>query len=258
MRNATNQEDQTLWNIFGPREPKEIGKRGEELPQKHEGLPDSYRPRGLCPRCGKQSSFENAGSTPVTFDSPVTLDSTGKQERLIIDQATVLICRHCGQGTLVIEEEWIGDVPKKQSKQGGYITYRGIHWWPLPDSNLSADIPGELADVFAEASRCLASECPRASAVMSRRTLEAITTDKGETSGTLAERLAALASKNILHPSLSAWAKEVRLIGNAGAHYDPLNTVSIDDAKDLQSFVRELLKYLYELPAELERRRSTS
>lgn len=245
-----------MWNIFGPKEPKEIGKRGEELPQRHEGLPDSYRPNGLCPRCGKQSSFDIAGAIPVTFDSSYIINKAGEEEQQIIDQATVLICRHCKQGTLVIEEEWVGDTPKKQSKGGGYITYRGIHWWPLPDSNLSTDIPTSIAGVFVEASRCLASNCPRASAVMSRRTLEAITVDKGETAGTLAERLQALSRKNVLHPTLSEWAKEVRLLGNLGAHFDPIQTVSADDAKDLLSFVRELLKYLYELPAELARRRS--
>lgn len=36
-----------------------FGKGGEILPEPHEGLPDSSRPSGLCPRCGKQSSFFN-------------------------------------------------------------------------------------------------------------------------------------------------------------------------------------------------------
>lgn len=244
-----------MFNIFGSNEPKEKGKRGEKLPQKHEGLPDSFRPYGLCPRCNKQSSFEITGSQPVTFDSLLIVHDTGETEPLVIDQATVFICRNCKQGTLVIEEEWVGESPKKSSKGGGPITYRGIHWWPLPDSNISEDVPSSISEVFAEASHCLYSNCPRASVVMSRRTLEAITQDKGELNGTLAERLNALSQRNILHPTLSEWAKEIRMIGNLGAHYDPINTVSMEDAKDLLAFVRELLKYLYELPAELSRRR---
>ena len=91
---------------------------------------------------------------------------------------------------------------------------------------------------------------------MSRRTLEAIAVDKGEDQGNLAVRLDNLASRGILQPTLADWAKEVRLIGNQGAHFDPMQMVTIDDAKQLLSFVRELLKYLYELPAELARRRS--
>jgi hypothetical protein len=90
---------------------------------------------------------------------------------------------------------------------------------------------------------------------MARRTLEAITVDKGETTGVLADRLKKLASNGTLLPTLADWAKEVRLVGNAGAHFDPINSVSKKDAEDLIAFVRELLRYLYELPADLARRK---
>ena len=93
---------------------------------------------------------------------------------------------------------------------------------------------------------------------MARRTLEAIAVDKGELKGSLAEWLRALGVKGVLHPTLSEWAKEVRLVGNTGAHFDPIQQVSSEDAQQLINFVRELLRYLYELPAELARRRSPS
>lgn len=66
-----------------------------------------------------------------------------------------------------------------------------------------------------------------------------------------------LSSKNILQPLLSDWAKEVRLIGNQGAHYDPANEVTMEDATQLLNFAQELMKYLFELPAELQRRRNS-
>jgi len=90
---------------------------------------------------------------------------------------------------------------------------------------------------------------------MARRTLEAIAVDKGETTGVLAERLKKLAARGVLQPTLADWAKEVRLVGNTGAHFDPIDTVSKADAEQLNAFVRELLRYLYELPAELGRRK---
>jgi hypothetical protein len=242
--------------MFWPRKDKITGKRGEELPLPNEGSPDSYRLSGLCPRCGKQSSFENIGWLPVTFDSTFAVNRDGTQERTIIDRVSSLICRHCSQGVVVVEEEWVGDYPKREKATGGCINHRGIHWWPLPETNLSTDIPTDISEVFGEAATSLAANCPRASAVMSRRTLEAISVDKGELKGRLADRLANLSSKSILHPTLSDWAKEVRLIGNQGAHFDPIQMITMDDAKQLLSFVRELLKYLYELPAELARRRS--
>jgi hypothetical protein len=92
---------------------------------------------------------------------------------------------------------------------------------------------------------------------MARRALEAVAVDQGQTSGSLYERLAALASAGILLPTLADWATEVRLIGNAGAHFDPLETVTRHDAEQLLSFLQELLRYLYEMPAELARRRGS-
>jgi len=90
---------------------------------------------------------------------------------------------------------------------------------------------------------------------MARRTLEAVAADKGEDQGRLADRLARLAQTGVLQPNLADWAKEVRLVGNVGAHFDPLEPISMEDAQDLVSFVRELLKYLYGLPADLAKRR---
>jgi len=245
--------------IFGKSEPRRKGPRDEVLPPENEGLPDSHRPSGLCPRCGKQSSFELGGQLPVTFDyETFVAGHDGSQTHEQIDRVTSLICRHCHQGTVVIEEQWVGNQPKAKQRAGGIISYRGIHWWPLPEARLSPDVPNDIAAAFAEAVVALSANCPRASAVMARRTLEAITVDKGEAQGTLYERLDALGSKGILHPTLSDWAREVRLAGNVGAHFDPMQQVSVEDARQLVNFIRELLKYLYELPAELGRRRSLS
>ncbi|ASL44669.1 hypothetical protein bAD24_I14385 [Burkholderia sp. AD24] len=91
---------------------------------------------------------------------------------------------------------------------------------------------------------------------MARRTLEAITIERGESGGTLAKRLQALTDKNMLPPTLADWAKEVRLIGNVGAHFDPLEDVEISDAEQLRDFIQELLSYLYILPSKLADRRA--
>jgi hypothetical protein len=158
---------------------------------------------------------------------------------------------------LVIEEKWVGDSPQRAqtTTKGGAITYRGFHWWPLPQMSPSRDTPKDISECFSEAASALYANCPRAAAVMARRTLEAVCADKKETQGTLAQRLESLRASGVLLPTLADWAKEVRLIGNAGAHFDPIQTVTIEDAGQLAAFVTELLKYLYELPGELARRR---
>jgi len=90
---------------------------------------------------------------------------------------------------------------------------------------------------------------------MSRRTLEAITVEKGEDSGTLAKRIENLKIKGILDKNLADWATEIRLIGNAGAHFDPINEVAKEDANQIIMFIDELIKYVYIMPAEIAKRR---
>jgi len=66
---------------FLDKKPKQRGKRGESLPPRNEGPPDSERPSGLCPRCLNQSSFEIIGTLPVTFDHDVvSVGRDGSQE----------------------------------------------------------------------------------------------------------------------------------------------------------------------------------
>jgi hypothetical protein len=88
---------------------------------------------------------------------------------------------------------------------------------------------------------------------MARCALEGIVVDKGETKGRLVQRLRNLADKGVLLPTLADWSKEVRLLGNDAVH-DLTTDVSKEDADQLVEFIRELAKYLYVLPHELQQR----
>jgi hypothetical protein len=244
-----------------PMNPVRKGPRGEPLPEAHDGLPDSEHLGGLCPRCGKQSSFKVFTHATITSDRQVVIgmDNSQSTSSMPLDRVVVLFCRHCDQGTMVIEERVLASVAPGQRPTHVRETWRGIHWWPLPEANLSPDIPADIASAFAEAIATLYANCPRAAVVMARRTLEAVTADKGETTkDTLVTKLKHLATTGVLSPDLADWATEVRKIGNTGAHYDPLDIATMEDARDLVNFLRELLRYLYEMPAELRRRRSSS
>lgn len=241
--------------MFG-RKKTAAGPRGEPMPQPNEGPPDSDRPSGSCPRCGKQSSFEHIHSLPLTFDGGHIVGHGGEaNQRTFTERITLLICRHCTQGVLVLEEQWIGESRAIERVGGGAVSWRGFHWWPLAGAQLHIAVPESIKSAYNEGVIALAANCPRAAAVMARRSLEAIADDKGETSGQLAARLANLAAKGLLHPSLVEWAKEVRLVGNLGAHFDPIDTVELADARQLLAFIKELLNFLYVLPWELNQRR---
>lgn len=109
-----------------PREPNK-GKRGELLPESNEEAPDSHRPQGLCPRCGKQSSFEILGSYPVTFDyGSYFQDAAGNIGHDEMDRVTALNCRNCRQGVVVVEEQWVGEAPRGKQKAGLRLAFNAI------------------------------------------------------------------------------------------------------------------------------------
>jgi len=238
-------------NFLNPKK----GQREEDLPQDHEGLPDSNTPYGFCPRCNKQSSFDILGSLPATFDSVFIVSEGEPNRRPLIDQVTSLECRNCHQPVIVIEQEFVGDTPSTKKHSGGYVSYRGLFWWPFQGIEIFPDIPEIIQNILNEAKISYSVQCYRASAVMSRRTLEAITVEKGEMTGVLATRIKNLISKGILDKTLGEWATEIRLIGNSGAHFDPIYDVEKEDANQIILFIDELIKYVYIMPAEIARRR---
>jgi len=232
------------------------GKRNEDLPVDNAEFPTTSNPQGLCPRCNKQSSFDLIGELPATFGTTNRISEIIENKRDYYDKVSSLVCRNCDQPTIVIEERLIGSSKDPSEITGGSITWNGIFWWPFPNMENSPSVPENVSSTLNEAKITYSTKCFRSSAVMSRRTLEGIAFDKGETQGTLAKRLNELADKGILNSSLSDWAKEVRLIGNSGAHFDPINDVSEEDSNQIIIFIEELIKYLYIMPAELEKRRN--
>lgn len=235
---------------------RHLGRRREPLPEPNDGLPDSRRPNGLCPRCGRLATFTVVGSLPLTFDPDRGVQMLdGSIEPSVMDRVTVLRCLGCNQSVAVFEEEWAGDEPSRLNKFGGPVHFRGFHSWPLPEIALPEDVPVAIADAFAEASLALAAGCPRAAAVMARRTLEVVVTEHGESVGPLKTRIDLLVGKGALPTALGEWATEVRLAGNVGAHFDPLETVDPENAREVLAFLREMLRYLYEVPAQIARRR---
>jgi uncharacterized protein DUF4145 len=248
--------------IFGESR-RERGERGEDVPKSNPDTPpDSYDPAGVCPRCGRASNFQVLGSLPVSFGGSYIQTHEGGMIPDAIDRVSSLRCSGCGQATVVIEEEWIGDQPSRAGRRGGTITWRGVHWWPPPGSaNLDDAIPEGLRDSYAEAMRALSARAPRAAAVMLRRTVEGIVMESGSTEAqkalgrNLAAGLRVMADEHGLDANLAQWAAEVRLTANIGAHYDPLEDVSDGEATDLARLTRQLLHYLYEMPAQLKRAR---
>jgi hypothetical protein len=226
--------------------------------------PDSRDPGGPCPRCGRTSTFEKLGTLPLTFDQTVRVaERDGSLHFDASERVTMLMCRGCNQCTAVVEERWIGnEAAPAGTGKSGLINYRGVFWYP-PASVASLDeaIPKAIREAFAEGAKCLAVRAPRAAAVMFRRTLEAIVVDKGSDAAKkaldkdLASGLQMMADEHVLDASLAGLAKEIRLAGNAGGHYEIFNDVTMEEASELSKLIRNLFLYLYEMPAKLKRQR---
>lgn len=237
----------------------------DRLPPKPEdALPDSTDPHGPCPRCGRQSNFSIEGSTPVTYDDRTSYElADGTTERGFDQQLTVLQCQGCRQNVIVIEEMYVGGQSKQLTGRlaGGAVQWRGIHWWPTPGMRPSdPDLPSAVADAVAEGTRCLAVKAPRAAAVMYRAALAQIVTDRGSAQAqakkVLAAQLKQMAVDGDLDRTLADWADHIRVIGNAGAHPNELDPVSVEEAGDLARLINGMLEYLYVMPARIQRARA--
>lgn len=121
----------------------------------------------------------------------------------------------------------------------------------------STDVPPAVTAALEEAIACHASGCFRASAMMVRRTLEALCADRGAVGGDLKARIADLGSKIVLPSELLAGLDDLRLLGNDAAHieardYDAVNSNEVTVALE---FAKEVLKAAYQYASLLKRLR---
>jgi Domain of unknown function (DUF4145) len=125
--------------------------------------------------------------------------------------------------------------------------------WPLKGIRAAhPSVPAPIAADWLEAHLCLSIRAFRAAAAMARRAVQGIAVERGAKDGKLNAQLKELEAQTTLHPTMVEWANHIRLLGNVGAHpgADGLETVSEDEAREVVRFLDELLRWLYELPAE--------
>jgi len=128
--------------------------------------------------------------------------------------------------------------------------------YPSGTYTLNNNIPvsNEIKDEFQEAGQCLASNCYKASMVMSRRVLQRILKDQGCTDRTLVKAIEFAVKQDILRKSFHPIAEEIRQYGNLGAHPDDnqLSNATKENAQQILDFVRLIIQDFYEVPAAAE------
>jgi len=109
-------------------------------------------------------------------------------------------------------------------------------------------IPERVLNAFDEAVICHSNSCFVASAIMIRKTLEEICSDRSATGANLFKRLEDLGSKILIPRELLEGMQELRLLGNDAAHIEAntFNEVGKNEIEISIEFTKEILKAVYQ------------
>jgi hypothetical protein len=207
-------------------------------------LPTSRDPSGKCPRCGRVASFDRVRNDQL--NTARVGNTSGPTE-----YAVVLRCQGCQDSIVVVE---VKDAP------GHGTPTHGVMWWPqdhLGDLERVAGVPLDIITSYSEGVRCLAVEAPNAAAAMFRNTIAQIVHSRGSDAAkkkhTLEQAIDQIEEDKTMWEGFGGWAHHVRITGNAGAHGEKFDPVTMEQATDLKDFVREIINFAYEQPARRQR-----
>lgn len=124
--------------------------------------------------------------------------------------------------------------------------------FPPMEREVPTDLPADVEKAFVQAEVNFAQESmEEPAAVMYGRALErAIKAKHSELNGTLAENIKKLVKTNVIPEAMGHWANDIRVIRNNGAHDDG---VSREDLTAQRDFTDAFLRYLFSMPAMVER-----
>ncbi len=120
------------------------------------------------------------------------------------------------------------------------------------------NIPEKVLNAFQEAVISHSNNCFVASAIMIRKTLEEICSDRGATGKNLYTRLEDLGTKIVIPKELIEGMNELRLLGNDAAHIESnaFNEIGKNEVEISIEFTKEILKAVYQYESLLKKLRS--
>lgn len=133
--------------------------------------------------------------------------------------------------------------------------------YPLAPDRSRKDLPTLVAESYREARVCAYAGAHIATAVMVRRTLEAVTRTFDIGAKTLNAGLRAMREQGVISEELLKWGDHLRFLGNTGAHPREGEVVSAQDAQDALQFLDAIIETIYVLRpkfAEMMARRAGS
>ncbi|RYG31118.1 DUF4145 domain-containing protein [bacterium] len=121
----------------------------------------------------------------------------------------------------------------------------------------ATSLPANILTSLDEAVKCHAAGAHRAAALMVRRVLEELCSDRGAKGNDLKARLKNLGTSIVVPVELLDAADELRLLGNDAAHIEAksYNEVGSTEASLAIELAKELLKAVYQYQALVDRLR---
>lgn len=113
-------------------------------------------------------------------------------------------------------------------------------------------VPEDVKESYLEAQKCLAAQAWNATAVMVRRSLEAIAKDIDPKTKSLHAGLQKLNEKGIISAELKEWGDLLKFIGNTGAH-SSLHRITRQDAEDALEFAGAIIETIYHLRPKFQK-----
>lgn len=196
-----------------------------------QSISSSYRPSLRCPSCRQRALFDSFSQYPdlQLLDAP--------------PYSTVGL-RYC---------------PNEQCKTLVFFVARNnrvIDSYPAETIDFdSENIPEFIKVPLAEAIICHSHNCFVASAMMVRKTLEALCEEKGASGPNLKEKIKDLGTKIIIPPELLQGLDDLRLLGNDAAHIESktFDNIGQNEVEVGIEFTKEVLKAVYQYASLLSR-----
>ncbi|MCB1424102.1 MAG: DUF4145 domain-containing protein [Nitratireductor sp.] len=123
---------------------------------------------------------------------------------------------------------------------------------PALFSDIPPDLPESVERAYRQAERNrVQPDCEEPAATGYRRAIEnAIKEKHPETKGPLRDRIRKLGDSGNLPKDMVAWAHQVRILGNDGAH--ELDGVTREEVEQARGFADAFLRYLISMPVMVE------
>lgn len=124
-------------------------------------------------------------------------------------------------------------------------------WLPkIGDAVNYSDVPELIASAASEAHECASIGARRAAILMARSVIEAAAKDKGVNSGTLYQKIEALAERGVVRPLIAEAAHGIRDFGNDMAHGDFTTEVTEQDVGETLDLMAVVLSEVFQVDAK--------